>query len=336
MFDMGVIINIITVLVTFVGIIVVARQTYEHFIRQKAFDYIERFNSADFMEIRISVERWLLVTREHDDLAELLFSQDPSDVEGSIKMKTYLNFFQELGVAFEKRMIDKRIFFKNFDFLILSNWYKFEKFIFSLRERQNDFSLYKRFELMAREVERMKNHDQGKLYIFGYGSLMSEQSILKTLPRTSVNTYDALLKGFRRKWNIIIPVYSDVLDKRINAVFLNIDEEIDAITEGVLFEISKDELSLFKNREMNYRCIEVTPSIQTEGLILHREDTVVTFIAHKEHRLVTNEQDDLFIMQLYLDVLESLKASSSHRYEAIRRNTESHSLPTLEGHYRFK
>jgi hypothetical protein len=217
------------VVATLVSVVFVGRQTYVHFIRAKAFSYIERFNSQEFMALRIAIDQWLALHKNPQTMIAVLKSEKPDDIEISIKIRTFLNIFQELAVAYEKGMVDKHIFFKNFDYLILSNWEKFADFIYTVRAANDDFSIYKRFELMVEDIKKIKKIDsvKNKTYVFGYGSLMLSESVHNTLQRKN-NQYvlhDVTLNGYERSWDILIPVFSEKLQKKIEAVFLNITKK---------------------------------------------------------------------------------------------------------------
>ncbi|OHD85872.1 MAG: hypothetical protein A3J39_09575, partial [Sulfuricurvum sp. RIFCSPHIGHO2_12_FULL_44_8] len=246
------------VVVSLIGAAFVARQTYAHFIRNRAFAYIERFNHKDFMELRIAIEQWISENPNPSSLSTLLKSKALEDIAMSVQIRTYLNLFQELAVAFEKGMVDKHIFYRNFDFLIVSNWERFADFIYTVRALSGDFTIYKRFELMAKEVKSAKKTDSvaGKIYVFGYGSLMLEESIHKTLQRTEETypLFDATLQGYTRGWNIVIDIFSDTLQRPLKALFLNVRKQPEGSADGMIFSVTLDELNRLKEREVNYDC----------------------------------------------------------------------------------
>nr|WP_320132562.1 DUF4760 domain-containing protein [uncultured Holophaga sp.] len=315
------------ILVTVVAALLVARQTYAHFIRNRAFAYIERFNHKDSMELRIEVEQWLALNPQRDALIRLVTSRDPKDIALAIKVRTYLNLFQELAVAFEKGMVDRRIFYRNFDFLITSHWDRLEEFIFSYRAHTGDFTLYKRFERMVAQVKchRVKGR-QGRLFIFGYGSLRLPASLHRTLARP-LEAYPLLpgvLRGYRRAWDITVPVWVDSSPTPVSAVFLNLVRDPAGSTPGDLLEVSPEELGLLRLRELNYDCMEVTPYVQGIGP-LDPEDVVVTFLGQEAHRLRAGQE--AHILEGYLELLRGVGDPGL---------LEVGTLPMLSGTYRFQ
>lgn len=323
------------VIISLIGAVFVGRQTYAHFIRNRAFAYIERFNSKDFMDLRIAIEQWIVENPEPTSLSTLLKSKNSDDIAMSVQIRTYLNLFQELAVAFEKGMVDKHIFYRNFDFLIISNWDRFADFIYTVRALTGDFSIYKRFELMAMEVKaaRKTGKSTGKLYVFGYGSLMLEESIHKTLQRTEQKypLFDATLKGYGRGWDIVIDIFSDTLQRPIKALFLNIRKNSDGLVDGMIFSVSFEELNRLKEREVNYDCIEVTPYITSS--VLEPADVVVTFVGQSEH-LLDRCIEPGYVMQRYLNVLEKIKPLHPHQYERMKESA-TFSAEVLDGTYSF-
>ena len=323
------------VIVSLIGAAFVARQTYAHFIRNRAFAYIERFNHKDFMELRIAIEQWIVENPSPTSLSTLLKSKNRDDIAMSVQIRTYLNLFQELAVAFEKGMVDKHIFYRNFDFLIVSNWERFADFIYSVRALTGDFTIYKRFELMANEVKAAKKIDDisGKLYVFGYGSLMLEESIHKTLQRAEPKypLFDATLKGYTRGWDIVIDIFSDTLQRPIKALFLNVRKESERSVAGMIFSVTFEELNRLKEREVNYDCIEVTPHISSS--ILGSSDVVVTFVGQSEY-LRDQCSEVCYVMQRYLNVLEKIAPLYPHQYQYMKESA-SFEAEVLEGTYSF-
>lgn len=323
------------VIVSLIGAAFVARQTYAHFIRNRAFAYIERFNHKDFMELRIAIEQWIVENPTPTSLSTLLKSKNRDDISMSVQIRTYLNLFQELAVAFEKGMVDKHIFYRNFDFLIVSNWERFADFIYTVRALTGDFTIYKRFELMANEVKAAKKTDSvsGKIYVFGYGSLMLEESIHKTLqrPEEKYPLFDATLKGYVRGWDIVIDIFSDTLQRPIKALFLNIRKESTLSVEGMIFSVTFEELNRLKEREVNYDCIEVTPRVSSS--ILQPSDVVVTFVGQSEH-LLDQCSEPCYVMQRYLNVLEKIKLLHPRQYQLMQESA-SFEAEVLDGTYTF-
>lgn len=326
MIEISTLIEALGIVITLFAALFVGRQTYAHFIRNRAFAYIERFNHKDFMELRIALEKWLAQNPRVDSFRLMLASKEPEEIEISVKIRTFLNLFQELAVAFEKGMVDKNIFYYNFDFLITSHWDRFEEFIFAYRAYTGDYTIYKRFEWMAKEVKRhRRTFSSRRIFVFGYGSLLIQESIHATLkrPSASYTLHPATIQGYRREWNLTVPLFSEALQKPILGIFLNIIKEKDASTQGVIFEVSEEELGLLRQREINYDCLEVTPYIQS-SLALEPEDVVVTFVGQERHYL--GQSSDAYVLERYLGIVQ--KANDSTLLDIG-------SLPRLDGAYRF-
>ena len=319
----------------FVGLLV-ANQTYLHFIRMRAFSYIERFNSKDFMDLRITAERWLTENHSPGHLMEMADTVKPEEISTYIQIRTFLNLFQELAVSYERRLVDRSIFYKNFDYLIVSYWERFEDFIMYSRAKSGDYTMYKRFENMTKDVKKNRGKEtrSSRLFAFGYGSLMIPESIHNTLNRPDENypTFHAKLNGYLRQWDIKVPVHLKNSGKQVNALFLNIVKHANSTTNGVLLEIKPEELALLRAREINYDCLEVTHRIESD--CLQPGDAVVTFIGQEEHRLQSGET--AVVMSRYLAIMDTL----DNHYNPIfineyKETTIPYSCPVIDEPYVF-
>jgi len=83
--------------------------------------------------------------------------------------------------------------------------------------------------------------------VFGYGSLISRQSRLKT--GDSKKAVPSVLSGFRREWN--------VASKKSKISFLGIVKDESSECNGVVIEIPDGELVKFDMRERGYDRIEL-------------------------------------------------------------------------------
>ena len=92
--------------------------------------------------------------------------------------------------------------------------------------------------------------------IFGYGSLMNEESIKKTLASVS-NLRPVRLYGFVRVFDFPSTTRFSEIDKRPCAV-LNIQETSpDKFINGVCFDIKEEDFENYKKREEGYELIKV-------------------------------------------------------------------------------
>jgi hypothetical protein len=86
-------------------IVITLFYTRHHFKLERAASYIVRFNSEDMIRNRAVVESWLEApTSETEKLAAL--DKNP---ELAIRVYTFVNIFQELGVAYRNKMIHRRL-----------------------------------------------------------------------------------------------------------------------------------------------------------------------------------------------------------------------------------
>lgn len=92
-----------------------------------------------------------------------------------------------------------------------------------------------------------------KIYIFGFGSLMNEESLQKTLPGKKITAW-ATLKGYRRAFNKA---------GRSGHRYLNIKEEPNSKVEGVLVKVTQKEFEKLKKREQGYNAIDVTDQLES-------------------------------------------------------------------------
>jgi hypothetical protein len=99
-------------------------------------------------------------------------------------------------------------------------------------------------------------------YLFGYGSLISQQSRLAT-GKTGV-AIPVTVQGFQRAWNMISP------EMKISGV--GVVPQTDSICNGVLVEIDESEIPLFDKRELegsnyNYERLEIHQKQLVQGEI---------------------------------------------------------------------
>ena len=94
-----------------------------------------------------------------------------------------------------------------------------------------------------------------KIYIFGYGSLMSFEGRRKTLPNKK-NCHRAILKNWSRIFN-----KPGKKDSKGVFLFLNIIPNPKRSTCGALVPVNRKELELLKEREYGYEIQEITDQI---------------------------------------------------------------------------
>jgi len=107
-------------------------------------------------------------------------------------------------------------------------------------------------------------------FVFGYGSLMNEEDLQRTLPRKTI-TCRAILKGWRRKFN---KEGRKGTHSYLNLVPVNPGDRIQQV-EGVLIKVNSENLDSLKKREEGYHLIDVTSQIITTP----KNALILTFIA---------------------------------------------------------
>ena len=105
-----------------------------------------------------------------------------------------------------------------------------------------------------------------KTYVFGYGSLMNQESLQATLPGKQIASW-VVLKGYRRAFNKA---------GRKGHRYLNLKPDSASQVKGVLIEVTEDELDALKKREEGYNMIDVTEQIDPKPSV---NTVVYAFIA---------------------------------------------------------
>lgn len=104
----------------------------------------------------------------------------------------------------------------------------------------------------------------GRTFVFGYGSLLNEAEVQRTLPGKTISGR-AVLRGWRRKFS------KSGLSHRYLSLVKAEGREI----RGTLIEVTEEELALLEKREPGYKKVDVTVQ-----LVSPPEDaTVLAFIA---------------------------------------------------------
>lgn len=85
-----------------------------------------------------------------------------------------------------------------------------------------------------------------KNYIFGYGSLIEKESRLRTTPQASI-IFPANVYGFQRGW------FARIDEVGLSTTYLGCIESAEAHTNGVIYEVTEDDLLKTDAREKSYR-----------------------------------------------------------------------------------
>jgi cation transport regulator ChaC len=149
-----------------------------------------------------------------------------------------------------------------------------------------------------------------KIAVFGYGSLISPESIGQTLGRITQSPLPARLQGWRRRWSLLRDnLRSEKTFARADGgelppwvLGLNVEPDADAdlAPNGALIEIDEAELQRLDLREIRYRRVEVTDRIEAE----HDFKRVVTYTARPEN-FAAEPPDGAVAMAPYLRAVEA-------------------------------
>jgi hypothetical protein len=171
------------------------------------------------------------------------------------------------------------------------------------------------------------------MYLFGFGSLINLSSAQKSFKR--VLTQDDLIpvkiKGYERVWNAIESIQFE--DELVNGVFLNIQKNQNSILDGVVIELSGEELEILKLREKNYSCI----TIESKD-ILNRDfkSDLIAFMTTNEKKLAKVGDLNTFIPAKYVHIIkEALKNYDDDFVKGFKKSLENYPFSLKEGSYIF-
>lgn len=138
------------------------------------------------------------------------------------------------------------------------------------------------------------------MYLFGFGSLINLNSAQKSFKREL--SYDDLIpvtiKGFKKVWNSIEHIEFDGVD--VNGVFLNLQKDETASTNGVVVKITDEEFEILKLREKNYSQVIIKASDIT-GVDI--DEDAIAFMTTNEEKIAKAGDENCFIPAKYIDIL---------------------------------
>lgn len=109
----------------------------------------------------------------------------------------------------------------------------------------------------------------GEAALFGYGSLLSLESLERTLAHPYTGPFViCALEGWRRVWDVAMPnesYFTETPSHRMypeNILYLNVRPESGIVLNGVLFVVDQSELEAFDRREWIYTREEVTEQVR--------------------------------------------------------------------------
>lgn len=116
------------------------KAAWSHFKHTRTSSYIERYNSAEFLDIRAKVDQFLYLTEKMtpaqrgDVYKHLLLSDHLEDIEFRHQIWTFTMLFNEIGAAWENNAINASLV-KNFDRLIPRYWIRLRPYIMNIHLR---------------------------------------------------------------------------------------------------------------------------------------------------------------------------------------------------------
>ncbi len=278
--------------------------TAYHFRHQRATDYITRFNSQDFIDIRNRIDLWLrdydanpLRKRVHeaqrqgqpipaedatrlDHLEARMLLEVRRDLGLRDGIRAFANLFQEVGAAYENRTVSVTYTTRVFDFLAPHYWDLLRFWIDDYRIERRDPTLYRGFEKFVGALrrrpgrnehpERLEEHlllreAASPKRLFVFGY----GSLLESRSRGRViggtNSRHAVLDGYARAWNTVNGViFPDEIQPR-PGLFLGLALTRTGACNGQAYELTAGELEAMDGREKNYVRIDVTPWCRLDG-----------------------------------------------------------------------
>lgn len=171
------------------------------------------------------------------------------------------------------------------------------------------------------------------MYLFGFGSLINLASAQKSFQRvlSQKDLIPVKIKGYARVWNAIESIVFD--DKSVNGVFLNIQEKTDSILDGVIIEVSKEELEILKLREKNYSCVYIK---KEDVLNKDIESDLIAFMTTNKEKLAVWGDESCFIPSKYIDVVKNaLENYDTDFKKGFDEIFENYPFSIKEGNYTF-
>lgn len=173
------------------------------------------------------------------------------------------------------------------------------------------------------------------MYIFGYGSLVNIKSAQKSFKRELKHKdfIPVVVKGMEKIWNSIEFIKFENEEKIYKGIFLNLSENLDTQTNGVLLKISDEEFEFLKLREKNYSCIK----IDNKNIIgFDTKEDIFTFSTTKKEKIAIKGQDEYVIPKKYITLLEEGVINYDEKFQNEFKNSYSNFLFDIkDGTYIF-
>lgn len=157
-------------------------------------------------------------------------------------------------------------------------------------------------------IEPLRLRD-GESALFGYGSLLSIESLERTLGRRYTGPFLVCwLEGWRRSWDVAMPnrvFYADLPSGRVypeHILYLNIRRSPGSRVNGVLFVVNSEELAAYDRREWIYDREDVTGELSGVSITSGR---AYIYVAKRERLMVgVTSPQYAAVRATYLEILE--------------------------------
>lgn len=169
-------------------------------------------------------------------------------------------------------------------------------------------------------------------YIFGYGSLINLDSIAKTIERKVLKSeiIPTIVFGYSRIWNYKARVFSEKLNKNVDAVYLNLKESKKKYVNGIIFKISDAELDKLKLREKHYSLVDISDKTN-----LKDKYNIYTFICYHEDHLA-KKTSEAYVFKKYLEIVNKGCDEMGPEFKQIYVDTtENIPFKIMDGEYKF-
>jgi len=170
------------------------------------------------------------------------------------------------------------------------------------------------------------------MYLFGYGSLINLNSAQKSFKRelSQADLIPVNVKGYEKVWNSIEHIEFNGVN--VNGVFLNLKEDKNAITNGVVVKITDEELEMLKLREKNYSCITIPAS----NADIELDSDMIAFMTTNEEKIAKQDDNTCFIPAKYIDLLTTPFEFYSEEFVIeYKKCLDDLPFPLMNGTYKF-
>lgn len=171
------------------------------------------------------------------------------------------------------------------------------------------------------------------MYLFGFGSLINLASAQKSFKRvlTQNDLKPVKIKGYERVWNAIESIAFE--EEIVNGVFLNIQKNKESILDGVVIEISNEELEVLKLREKNYSCITIKKDEIVDNII---DSDLIAFMTTNEEKIAKIGDKNSFIPAKYIEIVKNALENYDENFKKDFEPTfQDYPFPLKEGIYNF-